>query len=298
MVTPSHAPEKLSGGVAAGALETLAARAREYPEEPWLFHRPGWTWKWWSYAQVADQVARAAAGLRADLEAPEHLAVHAHQHPDSLALALALQASGRVPVMLETRSQDLPPDVSGWADAAEGVPEGPAGRPLLPSCRSRLESWHPQALRSAGAAGTLASMRGRDLVHHSADEVLATAHRLTAFCGSAAAEAAGERAILATGPALSPFDTQAVLTWTLWSAAAWVLEASPEAFAAAVRWARPTVVIASPEELEQLAAEVGERRRWRRSRLGVVVAVGGGEAVAEARRKWQALGVAFHVLGK
>jgi len=42
----------------------LREQARVRAQEPWLFHRPAWTWQWRSYGQVADQVARGAEALR------------------------------------------------------------------------------------------------------------------------------------------------------------------------------------------------------------------------------------------
>lgn len=100
------------------ALAALAARAASEPEEPWLFYRRGWDWHWRSWGQVADQVARGAEAL-ADVEPA--VGFRAVQDPHAVALALAIQAAGRVLTLT------LSP-------------------PSIPECRSRLERWQPRTL--------------------------------------------------------------------------------------------------------------------------------------------------------
>ena len=107
-------------------LSTLAARAASDPEDPWLFYRRGWDWRWRSWGQVADQVARGAEALAATEDA---VAWSPKQDPDAVALSLVAQAAGSHPQTLS-----------------------PSG---LPECRSRLESWQPRALDLEAATETL-----------------------------------------------------------------------------------------------------------------------------------------------
>jgi hypothetical protein len=100
----------------------------------------------------------------------------------------------------------------------------------------------------------------------------------------------GSRPVLSTGPAIDPFQTYTVLTWALMNDAAWLMEPRSDAFVAAVRWARPTVVMASAAEVEQLAAEMGERRTRKRWRLRAIVVLGR-RATEKACQHWKALGV-------
>lgn len=72
---------------------------------------------------------------------------------------------------------------------------------------------------------------------------------------------------------------------TLRLGAAWVLEPAADAFVATARWVRPTLLVATPQALEALAAAWdGGDRRW--SRLRAVVlwpdASGDVESVAES----------------
>lgn len=302
------------GQGAPGILKALAGRAREMPEEPWLFHRPGWTWRWRSYGQVADQVARGAEVLDREPEVAPSLAFHARQHPDALAIALAILASGRVPVASSETGGLLPDGVDGWAGVTEpgvrepgvrepgvtepGVESGPQSY-SMPHCRSGLEVWTPTPLKlGPRPTEALASVhKGRMEILPWA-ELRAITGRLKEALDEVDLEASGGRAILATGPSLDPFHLHAVLHWCLGSSAAWVLEDHGEAFGATVKWARPTVVVASGEELERLAKEVGERRTRRHLRLRAVVGLGGEAVTLKTRKHWEALEVPLIDLGQ
>lgn len=273
----------------------LAARALEGPEEPWLFHRPEWTWRWRSYQQVADQVARGAAGLRTDRAAPTNLAVKVRQHPDAVANLLAIQAAGRIPLAGAGPGDEAPADIETWAEVASGVPEEGRRSYLLPRCHDALEVWQPLDLKPAGASGAFVMVNRERRTVHTEDDLKGAALRLEATLEDLDLATSGGRPILSTGPLLDPYHAQVVLTWCLWNAAAWVLEPAPEAFVAAVRWARPTVVMATVAEVLQLAAELGESRQVKRWRLRAVVALGVGES-EKASRQWQALGVEFRHL--
>ncbi len=267
------------------ALAALAARAGSEPEEPWFFYRKGWDWRWRSWGQVADLVARGAAVLgrspasagRPDPSRPGvRVAFDGRQDPDAVAAGLAVQAAGATAV---------PRSVGPLRPLEVEVLEGadPTVRLRLPACRSRLERWRPQALDlDAAAAGALAVDPAGLAV--SQQEVAAEAERLASRLP---APAAGRRPILCASPALDPRAFQILLAWTAGAGAAWVLEPEPEAFPATVRWARPILVVAPGRDAGPLASALGGRRQRRYRRLAAVVTVG--EVVG--REGWEAAGV-------
>lgn len=252
------------------AVAALARRAGSAPEDPWLFYRRGWDWRWRSWGQVADQVARGAATLRRSpaLALPPRsrgdvrVAFDGRQDPDAVAAGLAAQAAGATAV---------PRSVGPRRPLEVAVLEGgePAVRLRLPACRSRLERWRPQAL------GLDAAVAGAP----DADE----AERLA----SALPPLGRGRPILCASAALDPRTIQTLQAWTMRMDAAWVLEPDPEAFAAAALWARPTLVVAPGRELESLASALCGRKHRRHRRIAAVVAVG----EAAGRREWEELGV-------
>lgn len=65
----------------------LFRQAAERPEEPFLFVREGWDWRWSTFAEVADLVASWAAALPPDAGSPDL------PLPRAVALDLATQAS-------------------------------------------------------------------------------------------------------------------------------------------------------------------------------------------------------------
>jgi hypothetical protein len=74
-----------------GLPAALFRHAAERPEEPFLFVREGWDWRWSTFAEVADLVAGWAAALP-----PDHLALSSAPLPRAVALELAIQvARGR-----------------------------------------------------------------------------------------------------------------------------------------------------------------------------------------------------------
>ncbi len=263
-------------------LAALAERAAADGDEPWLFYRRGWDWRWRSWGQVADQVARGAATLRrspalAARPGPgrpdPRVAFDGRQHPDALAAGLAIQAAGATAVP-RSAGPLRPLEVA----ALEGG--NPAVRLRLPICRSRLERWRPRALELETPVGGLAFDPAAAAV--SQQQMDGEADRLASLL-----PAATGRQILCASAALDPRALQVLVAWTASTGAAWILESDAEDFLAAARWARPTLVVATVGELEGLAAAFGGGKHRRYRRLEAIVAVG----EVAASEAWQELGV-------
>ena len=238
-------------------LTLLARRAAESPREPWLFHRPEWTWRWRSYAVVCDQVARGAAALRDAGVNPGQGAPTVRFRddlsPDALAASLAIRALGA-----QSAGGEGAVDGEMWL----APPERGEGGLELPACHNDLGPWEPESLEvpsdpvehplDAGLAGLLASLPEEE-----------------------------ERPILASGPTLTVAEREAVLIFSLERSAAWVMEGEPAAFLQAVLWARPTLLVAGTADLRRLARVLAGRGVRRRSRLKAVVRAGEGGAEFE-----------------
>ena len=114
-------------------LERLVLRAAESPREPWLFHRPEWTWRWRSYAVVCDQVARGVTALRkAGVESEQGATTVRFRDdlsPDALAASLAIRALGAQPA-----GGEGPVDGEMWL----APPERGEGGLELPACHNDL----------------------------------------------------------------------------------------------------------------------------------------------------------------
>ncbi|HEY6323852.1 MAG TPA: AMP-binding protein [Thermoanaerobaculia bacterium] len=79
-----------------GALRRQAAAD---PESPFLFWPDGWNWRWWSWRETAELVARWAAPL-AGLPPACGVAFAGAAYPEAIALDLAVQSAGLTPVPL------------------------------------------------------------------------------------------------------------------------------------------------------------------------------------------------------
>jgi hypothetical protein len=169
----------VKGVTPAAALFHHAARA---PEDPWLFRRVGWYWRWLSFRAAAEQV-RAPAGLSGDPSA-------SGLSFEAVLADLALQAAGQS-VTVRDSGGTLALTASDLAQAAEAIcrvlPERPGreilvlgGAPDQPATRALL-SW----ATVAGAAL---------LLEHDPGSVVGSAvwARPTLFAG-AAEEIAGLR---------------------------------------------------------------------------------------------------------
>lgn len=258
-------------------LAALARRASAEPEEPWLFYRRGWNWRWRSWGQVADQAVRGAEAVARSpgFEAPADVRAlfDARQDPDAVAAGLAVRAAGATAVP-RTGGRPRPLEVA----LLEGGE--PALRLRLPACRSRLERWEPRPLDPEGAGGLAF---GAEAPRVPPGEMSGEARRLEAVLPAPGRR----RPILCASADLDPRTVQILQAWTVRAAAAWVLEPDPEDFQAAVLWSRPTLVVAGGEELERLAAALVERKHRRHHRLAAVVWIG---EVGE-REVWEDLGV-------
>jgi len=79
-----------------GALRRQAAAD---PESPFLFWPDGWNWRWWSWGETAELVARWSAPL-AGLPPASAVAFAGAAYPSTIALDLAVQSAGLAPVPL------------------------------------------------------------------------------------------------------------------------------------------------------------------------------------------------------
>lgn len=269
--------------VASKALTALNARLDDAPNDPWLFWRPGWRWRWRSWGEVGDQVARGAEVIRRAADsAPRgwgRLVFEPRPEPDTVALGLAIRAAGFDPpsVVAEAVSMgvdgDPPWDVRvevGEEDAGEARRDA-AGAPILvlPPCRSRFERVTPQ--RPALVVETAADTTERRA--SPIEPAWATA-LLRVLEGR---DGVGGRGIVAAGPELGSSTFWDLVDATAMTGAGWMLEGDPEIFPAAVAWARPTVLVARGRSLER-AVEALAGRRLGRLRWVLIPPVEGGEA--------------------
>lgn len=115
----------------------LFDHAASTPEDPWLFRRVGWYWRWLSFRAAAEQVRAPAGSPMADLSFEAILA------------DLALQAAGQTVTVRGSGDQTLALTAADLAQAAEalsrelperlereilvlgGSPDDPATRALL-----------------------------------------------------------------------------------------------------------------------------------------------------------------------
>ncbi len=278
---------------AATTLTALAERALSGGYEPWLFYRDGWDWRWRSWSRVADHVARSVAVLRGAAAGTLRAGYDAHQHPDAIVAGLAIQAAGWVAVPVAGGPLEASSRACGvWVgDAPTGVEEPAPGleRVELPPALSPFDRTEPRHLVLDGASASAAVAIPRR--EPTSPEMLASSARRL----DRRLSARGGSAIVCAAPELGLGATQLLQAWSLVRGAAWILEPEPEAFIETVLWARPTVVWARLDELEQLAVRLQVRKHRRRSRLvGIVVA--GEEGVSPILRN--ALGVDVVTLGK
>ncbi len=220
-------------------LDVLVRRATATPHEPWLFGRHGVDWGWLSWAQTLDQVARTSGQFLAG----ERVPFDARRLPGALALELAIVAAGGVP---EPCCEEDAPELK------------PA------SVRSRLGRWTPEPLPKIEAAPDI-------LLEHS--QLLQQAERLAIDLPPL--RHVGGRPLLLVDPSLDPIWRRRGLALSLATEAAWAVES--ESFYGAALWARPTVVMTTPEELS-LLREASNRKKKRWDRLRAAILVNGSEA--------------------
>lgn len=266
----SHADPALD---AASLPAMLACRASTAAEEPWLFCRGRISWIWRSFRQVADQVARGSEALDCLPSSPDGLAAFDGQGlPDQVAIDLALQSCGcsALAVSGERPLASLPATPHLWIDS-EQVPSPMASEPVtvarLPCVRSRFDRRQNQPLEPSRAASSSAlHLVGERLEHLSQHQLIDAAHRFDAVLPDFA-----ERPILLSHVGLDRPQGRILMAWSLLRQAAWVMEDDRASFVATALWARPHLVVADQDELDELALalELKRYRRWRRLR-GVI----------------------------
>jgi hypothetical protein len=132
----------------------LLDHAARHPEEPWLFHREGWDWRWHSWGGVAGQVVREAERL-ASLAPGTRIAVPDVPLPESIVLDLAAQAAGLVSVPADGEPVELQ---SGLLAAVQRIqdeipPSPKPGREILVAGRSLFDPADRAMLAWAVVAG-------------------------------------------------------------------------------------------------------------------------------------------------
>lgn len=251
----------------------LADRAEASPDDPWLFYREGFDWRWRSWSQVAHQAALGARLLRRSgrLEQGGRMAYGDRLHPDSIAAVLAIQAAGGLAVPVA-------------ADEEAEVPE-------LPPVASRLGRWRPDldSLRAAlrDDAGAFGGGHGEPRTHR---ELWRAAAAWSAGL-PAVEEKPRKRAIALASGAVAAEMREIFLAWTLATGSAWVLEDDADFFVPAALRNRPTMVAAPGSEAGLLALSLGERRHRRWCRLRAVGITDDAPAEIFLEEEWDALGV-------
>ncbi len=299
----------------------LSERSARQGAEPWLFYRRSWHWRWRSYGQVADQVSRGMATWRLAAEsAHTKLLAHLHgtQHPDTLALVLAVLGHGGATVLHSPAAGAMAPATSAtpsthgtlarmlgrgssdvWLQvAAEGEQTGLADpvvggpqRLIMPAAAGQLEQ---RSLQPLSAEGMIDQALG-ELFHVSTESEASTESEVSPRpvairrLGARAETLArhldgcrgpkGQRPILCASPYLGPRDLWCIAWATLLSDAAWVLEPQRDAYAATATWVRPSLLLASvAEEAALHRGLVATPKRHRRLRRLLIVPGLGGSA--------------------
>lgn len=163
----------------------LLDHAARHPDEPWLFYREGWDWRWHSWGEIAGRVVREAERL-ASLAPGTRVSVPDTPLVDSVVLDLAVQAAG-----LDSVPEGVLAAAQRIQDEIPSPPKPPreilvAGRSLFDPVDRALLAWaivagaavllepQPQA-RAATAAWARPT-----LFHGTAEEIIA----LRRFAGS------------------------------------------------------------------------------------------------------------------
>lgn len=259
-----------------GPAALLRAAAREAGPLPWLIHPGGVDWRWRSWHQIEDQVARGARALRL-FGAPETVDVPARLSPDGIAAAWASLVAGRRvrpvvdgPAALQGEGDpggDGPAKTVRWSFASWGGADGPR----LPGVRSRLENWVAETVDPGGdPPGSLVHRRPSvgSAVRLDWGELLRRADRLVEALKE---RSGGGRPIYLLGGRLDGLAEQVALIASVRSGAAVAVEPDGLAFPGSVASLRPRVVVAPPSLLEALPEVLSKRRVRRWSRLEAVV---------------------------
>lgn len=260
----------------------LAERAATHSEEPWLFFRHDLHWRWLSWGQVADQVARGAAVLAgADGLGDRPLAFACDPPVAAVAVDLALAAAGLAGrawpgEVGDARRRAERSGFGGWIEVeAEDPPPATFTSSLptftLPAARSRLRHWQPQTLAidpPPREDDFTPWIRWHELL-----------------------PPASERVIAHCGVGLEEPSARSLVAWSLLTGAALALPSPPGELLPDVLWTRPHLVLAPAAELSLLAVALKEQARARHRRLLAVVASDQVEDGLAA--DWTTLGVAL-----
>lgn len=303
-----------------GALRRQAAAD---PESPFLFWPDGWNWRWWSWRETAERMARWSAPL-AGLPPACGVAFAGAAYPKAIALDLAVQSAGLTPVPLVSGSGGG--GAGGHGQAAEGAVsalqaaaragclawlevvgeearvtrldpamDGVAGPDAIPGTAATIAAAAPP-----GDSGVLVTGDAGGWRRLSQPELLAAAAAVERAIASSPGRHpdSGEREILVAGWPLQEWAGRLLAAWAVAAGAALVLEADPALRLGAVLWARPTVFHGTAGELAALRLRVEAARRPRRWRRRPVPPLGRlrtlfqcGAPAADDAAFWQARGV-------
>lgn len=280
------------------ALDWLRARAVDQRFDPWLFFSQGIRWRWRSFEQVADHVARVRSSIESAVSASgptDGVAFRGRRGPDSVAISLAIQAAGET-AMAVLPGQPLASLASGsalpWVQTEEtprDQPDTAQARFEVPAARSDLEAWTAEPLEAGG--GWIAATAGNERVSRfSSEEIAAAAVALDGTISPFLREVEIPPVVL-LGPSADPWQAEIFLTWTLSRGFPVVLEPDSDAVAATALWARPHLVLASSSELERLAQLLGQRSHLKNHRLSLLVATDEDAPSPLARLRWESMGV-------
>ena len=237
-------------------MHALVRWAAEQPHSPCLFVRDVPDWRWLSWRQLADQVARTVETLA---DAPDAVTFAGTMTPDAIAFDLAVLASQR---------------------ASRPCADGP--RPAPEPVRGRLDRWQPEALPLLSSPGVAWITRG-DRSRPVRGAVWQTAvSDLAAILGPAR-----RPDVLVLGGSLAAPSVRLALAWAWHTGAPVVLEPDVEHLVAAVTWARPTVAWLRAEDVAPSLAALAGQGRWRRCRALLVA----GAVDDAARRTAETLGI-------
>jgi hypothetical protein len=300
--------------VTAGAPERLADSLHEAlrwwqrlrPEEPALVFHRAWRWDWWSWRRLHRQVASYRPRL--DSLAAEAIAFRYRPSPRHLALDLAIQAAGMTAAPLGIGERELPPELLGrvaTTACARFADEEGFGGGAVPCATLPMEE--PAAETAAGlGTGAWAGASLEQWAGSAAGRVLALAVDASEACWieqevlRRAAEGIqrqlasepGREIALVSGP-LRVLPERLWLAWGLHYRACLVLAPEPEATAAALYWARPTVACLPAAWLPGVRSflERQERRRALRRRLRRLrILLAWGEVAGGEEQQWRRLG--------
>ncbi len=257
----------------------LFRQAEERPEDPWLFVREGWDWRWSSFDEVTDRVEAWAGVLAGAFPAGARLAFPDLPLPRAVVLDLAIQAAGCAPMPIPSTasfstsfSTSLSSPPAALADRlARSAAVAWLGEPLpadLPPGVAPFElpsaTPEPGAARSPARpprAGAVIDRRGEPVELSQADLVAAARAMQAALAGSLAGS--GNREIAVLAPPLAGEPARRLLAWATLAGAALLLEPEPAALAATAAWARPTVFVGDAAALAALARAVPPAGRLR-----------------------------------